>query len=59
MNIDNQILNFLNYNPESSSNEVLQGIQEKKSIATIKRALSKLISENLIIAIGKGKSTKY
>ena len=59
MNIKNQILEFLEYNPESSSNEILQGIKEKKSIATIKRGLSKLISENLITTTGKGKSTKY
>ena len=59
MNIKNQILEFLKNNPESSSNEVLQGIEEKKSIATIKRILTKLISENLIISIGKKKSTKY
>ncbi len=59
MNIDNQILEFLKKNPVSSSNEILQGIEEKKSIATIKRALSKLISEKLVITTGKGKSTKY
>ncbi len=59
MNIEKQILDFLKQNKESSSNEILQGIVEKKSIATIKRALSKLISERSIIAIGKAKSTKY
>ena len=59
MNIDSQILEFLKINRESSSNEILQGIKEKKSIATIKRVLSKLISGNLIIATGKGRSTKY
>ena len=59
MNIDNQILEFLKKNPDSSSNEILQAIEEKKSIATIKRILLKLISENLIITIGKSKSTKY
>ena len=59
MNVEDQILEFLKNFPESSSNEILQGINEKKSIATIKRVLSKLISENLIITTGKGKSTKY
>jgi len=59
MNVKNQILEFLRNNPESSSNDILQGIKEKKSIATIKRVLSKLIVENLITTIGKGKSTKY
>ncbi|NOZ84434.1 MAG: Fic family protein [Epsilonproteobacteria bacterium] len=59
MNIEKQILYFLKNSPESSSNEILQSIEEKKSIATIKRVLSKLVSENLILSTGKGKSTKY
>jgi len=59
MNIENQISEFLKYNPESSSNEILQGIEKKKSIATIKRVLSKLISEKLVTSLGKGKATRY
>ena len=59
MNIEKQILDFLKSNPESSSNGILQSIEEKKSIATIKRVLSKLISDSLILATGKGKSTRY
>ncbi len=59
MNIEKQILDFLKSNPESSSNQILENIEEKKSIATIKRVLSKLVSENLISTTGKGKSTKY
>jgi len=59
MNIEKQILDFLKSNPESSSNQILERIEEKKSIATIKRILSKLISENLISTTGKGKSTRY
>ncbi|RLD37183.1 MAG: cell filamentation protein Fic [Bacteroidetes bacterium] len=38
---------------------MLENIEEKKSIATIKRVLSKLVSENLISTTGKGKSTRY
>ena len=59
MEIKTQILNFLKHHQDSSSNEILQGIEEKKSIATIKRIIAKLISENLISATGKGKSTRY
>jgi len=59
MTNENSILEFLKQNNESSSNEILQGINEKKSIATIKRVLSKLIDEKLIISLGKGKATKY
>ena len=59
MNIEKQILEFLKSNPASSSNRILESIKEKKSIATIKRILSKLISEKLISTTGKGKSTRY
>jgi len=59
MNIENLIIAFLKQQPRSSSSEILVGISEKKSIATIKRLLSKLISEKLILSIGKGKATKY
>jgi Fic family protein len=59
MNIEKQILDFLRINPENSSNRILENIEEKKSIATIKRILSKLVSEKLISTTGKGKSTRY
>jgi Fic family protein len=59
MNIDNLVLGFLKQNPTSSSDEIRQGISEKKSIATIKRLLSKLIAKKLIVSTGKGKATRY
>ena len=59
MTTENSILEFLKQNKGISSNEILQGINEKKSIATIKRVLAKLIDEKLIISLGKGKATKY
>ncbi len=59
MNIENLILEFLKQNPNLSSNDILQGIEEKKSIATVKRVLYKLTSKKLIVSIGKGKATKY
>lgn len=59
MNIKNLILEFIEQNIDCSSNEILQGIREKKSLATTKRTLSKLISEKLIISTGKGKATRY
>ncbi|RLD83559.1 MAG: cell filamentation protein Fic [Bacteroidetes bacterium] len=59
MSIEKQILNFLKLNTAGSSAEILLGIEDKKSIATIKRVLSKLISDQLIIATGKGKATRY
>jgi Fic family protein len=59
MNIEKQILDFLKSNPASSSKQILENIEAKKSIATIKRILSKLVSEKLISTTGKGKSTRY
>ncbi len=59
MTIENLILEFLEKKPESSSVEILQGISEKKSIATIKRVLSKLVVKKLIASTGRGKATRY
>jgi len=59
MEIENQILELLKQNQESSSEEIRQGISDKKSIATIKRALSKLVAKRLITSTGKGKATRY
>jgi len=59
MNIDNLILNFVKEYPNCSSNEIMHGISENKSLATIKRTISKLILEKLIFSIGKGKATRY
>jgi Fic family protein len=59
MKIENLILEFLEQNQQSSSEEIRQGISERKSIATIKRILSKLLAKKLIISTGKGKATRY
>ena len=59
MKTENLILDFLKHNPESSSVEIQTGIPEKKSIATIKRILSKLVAKRLVSSTGKGKATRY
>ncbi len=59
MKIERLILDFLKQNPLSSSGEIRLGIAEKKSIATIKRVLSKLVVRNLLATSGKGKATRY
>ena len=59
MNIENQILQYIKLNPDSSSSSILEGINSEKSLATLKRVLTNLITEKLIETIGKGKSTKY
>ena len=59
MNIKNLTLTFIKEHPNCSSSDVLQGISEKRSLATIKRTLSKLITEKQIISTGKGKAIRY
>ncbi len=59
MDYKNLIIEYLKKNFNSSSKEIFEGIGRQKSLATVKRILSKLIQENLIISIGKGKSTRY
>ncbi len=59
METHNLILDFIKLNSECSSNDIYKGISSTKSLATIKRNLSKLIEENLIVSVGRGKSTRY
>ena len=59
MDVKNSILTYLKNNPGSSSKEIFEGTGRQKSLATVKRVLSKLIRENLIVSTGKGKSTRY
>ena len=53
-----RIIEYLNSSTNSSSTEIFQGIGAG-SLATVKRVLSKLIKEDLIISTGKGRATKY
>ena len=59
MNTKNLIIKYLKKHPNSSSKEIFEGIGGQKSLATVKRLLSKLIQEQLIVSMGKGKSTRY
>jgi Fic family protein len=59
MNIDKLILEYLKYNQDSSSTNILEGINSGKSLATIKRILTLLIDNKLVVSAGKGKATKY
>ncbi|WP_462254265.1 Fic family protein [Ferruginibacter sp.] len=54
-----RIINFIKANPKSSSQQILNGLGIDISIATLKRALQKLIAEQLVSSTGKLKSTKY
>ena len=54
-----EIINFVICNPQCSSKDTHNGISTSISYATVKRILSKLTTENLLIIDGKGKGTKY
>ncbi len=54
-----KIINFLKVNRESSSKDIFDHLKLDISYATLKRTLTKLISEQSIESKGKGKGTKY
>jgi len=56
---ESDIIEFIRNNKEATSKEVYEHLADSASYATVKRMLSKLISEHLIIKQGQGKSTKY
>lgn len=58
-NKNSEILDFIKNNPKCSSTEILHGIPQKISIATLKRILQELISSGLVNAKGKLKGRKY
>ena len=53
------ILGYLQKNPHSSSKEIFEGLNSVVSYATVKRCLSKLLSENYIILQGNAKNSRY
>lgn len=58
-NRDQLIINFIKRNSGSSSKDIFENTSLSVSYATLKRALTKLISDNYIISEGQGKGTKY
>ncbi len=58
-NNEQKILLFLKENPLKSSGEILSESGLEISLATLKRILNNLLSENYISVSGIGKSTKY
>lgn len=56
---EQQIIDFIKLVGESSSKEIFDGVELSVSYATLKRVLSKLISENYLSATGRGRGTKY
>lgn len=56
---DKNILEYIKANPSFSSKEIYDGLKSEVGYATVKRILAKLISEDLILPLGKGRGTKY
>lgn len=56
---EQEVITFIQENPSLSSKKIHEGILSNISYATVKRTLSKLISDYFIVVEGKGKGTKY
>ncbi len=56
---ESEIIDIIKKRNECSSKEVFESISTSISYATVKRILTKLVSENLVTIKGKGKGTKY
>ncbi len=54
-----QIIDFIRNNAGSSSKDIFENSAISVSYATLKRTLTKLISDRYIISEGQGKGTKY
>ena len=53
------ILRFLQYHPQSSRNEIAEGVNFTESDTTLKRLLSAQIAAGSIQVTGQGKATRY
>jgi len=59
MEVQELILSYLKRNANSSSTEILKGINSVVSYATVKRCLSRLLSEQFITQQGNAKNSRY
>ncbi|MBL7809845.1 MAG: Fic family protein [Saprospiraceae bacterium] len=57
--IDQRVLDVLKKHPLSSSREIHERMDTEVSYATVKRVIQNLLDAALIVAIGKGKATRY
>lgn len=58
-NREQQIIEFIKKSGECSSKDVFDNVDVSLSYATLKRILTKLISDNYLSTKGQGKGTKY
>ena len=54
-----KILDFIKFNPNSSSSEIHAGIKVTYELVTTKRKLSNLVENNILIKVGVGRATRY
>lgn len=59
MTRENEILQFLHYNPGSSRSEIETGMNLTESPATVKRILAALVESKDAIVTGQGRATRY
>ena len=53
------ILNFLKFNPGSSSKGVHESLNEKSSYSSVKRVLQQQVEKGFVATTGAGKATRY
>ena len=54
-----KILDFVKANPARSSKEIHEGVKNSMGYATVKRILTGLLTERMVIAEGAGRGTRY
>jgi Fic family protein len=54
-----ELLHFIQHNPGLSSREIFEGSIPGASYATVKRSLTLLLSDKLLLTKGQGKGTRY
>lgn len=59
MTPDVEMLQYLHYHPDSAKAEIKAGMSLEMSDATIKRMLSKVVKDGMVLVTGKGRATKY
>ena len=59
MTRENEILQYLHYNPVASRSEIETGMNLKESPATVKRILAGLVESGQAVVIGQGRATRY
>ena len=59
MTRENEILQYLHYNPASSRSEIIAGMNLTESPATVKRILAALVESKAAIVTGQGRATRY